>query len=71
MYRYHESREDTVIFEQIKKLLSEDEYKELGEKFEQEEIEKIGKNPLSNRQIFLRKTKTVSKLDGLKILGIN
>jgi hemerythrin-like domain-containing protein len=29
MYRYHESREDTVIFEKMKKYLSKEEYEKL------------------------------------------
>ncbi|AYV78310.1 MAG: hemerythrin [Edafosvirus sp.] len=44
MYRYHESREDTVIFQDFKNLLSKKDYMELGEIFEKEEERVIGKN---------------------------
>lgn len=44
MYRYHESREDTIIFGDFRNLLSKKEYEELGEKFEDEEHKIIGKH---------------------------
>jgi hemerythrin-like domain-containing protein len=44
MYRYHESREDTVVFQNFRDLLSEKEYVELGEKFEKDEELAIGKD---------------------------
>lgn len=34
MYRPHEAREDTVLFPQVRSLISEKEFKKLGEKFE-------------------------------------
>ncbi len=37
MYRPHEAREDTVLFPQVRGLMSEKEFKELGEYFEQSE----------------------------------
>lgn len=43
MYRPHEAREDTVLFPQIRSFLSEKEFKELGEKFEDIEHELFGK----------------------------
>jgi len=42
MYRYHESREDTIIFPKFRGLSSDQEYKELGEKLEEEEDKIIG-----------------------------
>jgi hemerythrin-like domain-containing protein len=37
MYRPHASREDTVLFPAFKKIVPENEYKELGEQFEEKE----------------------------------
>lgn len=43
MYRPHEAREDTILFPAFKQLVSPAEYKELGEKFEDEETKLFGK----------------------------
>ena len=42
MYRPHESREDTVLFPAIRGLMTEKEYDELGEQFEEREHELFG-----------------------------
>jgi len=42
MYRPHEAREDTVLFPAFKDLVGEAEYKELGEKFEDQEHKLFG-----------------------------
>jgi hemerythrin-like domain-containing protein len=42
MYRPHESREDTVVFPALQRLMKPDEYLELGEKFEEREHELFG-----------------------------
>jgi len=42
MYRNHAAREDTIVFPAWKSLISEDDYKELGEKFEEIETEQFG-----------------------------
>jgi len=42
MYRMHESREDTVIFPAIRKIVTAHEYSALGEDFEKLELEKLG-----------------------------
>lgn len=42
MYRPHESREDTVVFPALQRLMEPDEYLELGEKFEEREHELFG-----------------------------
>src|SRR5438876_818996 len=42
MYRYHETREDTIIFQDFRKSLTKKKYEELGEKFEEEEKKVIG-----------------------------
>lgn len=42
MYRPHEAREDTILFPQVRSLISETEFKELGEKFEDLEHKLFG-----------------------------
>lgn len=43
MYRPHEAREDTVLFPAFRNLLSDKEYHELGEQFDQSEEKLLGK----------------------------
>lgn len=43
MYRAHESREDTELFPQFRKLVTHQEFKELAEIFESSENERFGK----------------------------
>jgi hemerythrin-like domain-containing protein len=43
MYRPHEAREDTELFPLVRSLISEKEFKELGEKFEDKEHQLFGK----------------------------
>lgn len=42
MYRPHESREDTVLFPALRGLMSEKEYDDLGERFEEREHQLFG-----------------------------
>jgi hemerythrin-like domain-containing protein len=42
LYRYHESREDTIIFQMFKELIDPNEYKQISEFFESSEKEKLG-----------------------------
>jgi hemerythrin-like domain-containing protein len=42
MYRPHKSREDTVLFPAIRKIVSPEEYRDLGEQFEDKEHELFG-----------------------------
>jgi hemerythrin-like domain-containing protein len=42
MYRPHEAREDTILFPGIRKIISRNEYFELGEEFEAKEHELFG-----------------------------
>lgn len=42
MYRPHEAREDTVLFPAFRSVVSETEFKELGEKFERKEDQLFG-----------------------------
>jgi hemerythrin-like domain-containing protein len=44
MYRPHAAREDTVLFPALRGIISEKEYDELGEKFEDKEHELFGEN---------------------------
>ncbi|AYV80849.1 MAG: hypothetical protein Harvfovirus8_10 [Harvfovirus sp.] len=62
MYRYHESREDTVVFQDFKKSLSVEEYKKLGELFEKEEDEILGPN---GYEIYLDMVITLEKKLGI------
>lgn len=43
MYEPHAAREDTILFPAFQKIVSKNEYKELGEKFEYEEHKRFGK----------------------------
>lgn len=43
MYEPHAAREDTVLFPAFKSIVSESEYQELGEQFEEEEHKKFSK----------------------------
>lgn len=44
MYEPHAAREDTVLFPALQNIISETEYKEMGEKFEDEEHKLFGKS---------------------------
>ncbi|AYV76808.1 MAG: hemerythrin [Barrevirus sp.] len=48
MYRIHETREDTVIYQDFRKLLTKKEYDELAETFEKDEEKKLGKDGYDN-----------------------
>jgi hemerythrin-like domain-containing protein len=47
MYRPHAAREDTILFPEFKKLVSEKEYDDIADQFEDLEIEKFGENGFS------------------------
>jgi hemerythrin-like domain-containing protein len=42
MYRFHEAYEDTVIFQDIRTIVTKKEYGEMGEKYEEEEDKMFG-----------------------------
>src|ERR1700751_1706198 len=44
MYRPHEAREDTILFQAFKKIVSGNEYDSLGEEFENNEYKLFGKD---------------------------
>jgi hemerythrin-like domain-containing protein len=44
MYRPHEARENTVLFPLVRSLMSEEEFKDLSEKFDDFEHELFGQN---------------------------
>ncbi|MDD5691749.1 MAG: hemerythrin domain-containing protein [Candidatus Omnitrophica bacterium] len=48
MYRPHAAREDTVLLPALRKFISEKEYDELGDKFEDKERELFGENGFEN-----------------------
>jgi hemerythrin-like domain-containing protein len=62
MYRPHAAREDTVLFPELRELISEKEYNEMGDRFEDREHELFGRNGFEGR------VKEVSEIE--KELGI-
>jgi hemerythrin-like domain-containing protein len=62
MYRPHKAREDTILFPAFHSIVSPEEYKELGEEFENEEQRLFGEGGFEN---------IVSHVEGIeKALGI-
>lgn len=62
MYRPHEAREDTVLFPQVRLLISEAEFKELGEKSDDLEHAIFGQNGF---EMILKKVETIEKELGI------
>lgn len=62
MYRPHEAREDTILFPQVRSLISEKEFKELGELSEKLEHEIFGENGFEN---ILKKVEDIEKELGI------
>ena len=58
MYRPHEAREDTILFPQVRPLLSEKEFKELSKKFDDLEDKLFGKNGFEN---MVKKIESIEK----------
>lgn len=48
MYRPHAAREDTVLFPAFRSIFSDDQYRELGERFEAKEHSVLGENGFEN-----------------------
>lgn len=44
MYRPHESREDTVLFPAVRRLMTAKEFDEMGDRFEQREHQLFGEH---------------------------
>ncbi len=63
MYRAHAAREDTVLFPAFKEIVSEHEYEELGEQFEEKEKQMLGEGG------FERSVADVAKLE--KAFGVD
>lgn len=66
MYRPHEAREDTILFPQVRSLLSEKEFKELSKKFDDLEDKLFGKNGFEN---MVKKIESIEK--ALNIYNLN
>jgi hypothetical protein len=66
MYEPHSAREDTVVFPAFHNLVSEDIFKELGEKFEEIEEQKFGKNGF---QSIVNQVSQIEQLLGIYDLG--
>lgn len=62
MYRPHESREDTVLFPAIRKIVSDNEYYALGEDFERKEHELFGEEGFDS---MVEKVSDIEKLLGI------
>lgn len=62
MYRPHESREDTVLFPAIRKIVSRNEYFALGEDFEHKEYELFGQDGFDT---MVEKVATIEKQLGI------
>jgi len=58
MYRPHEAREDTILFPQVRSLISEQEFKKLSEFFEESERKLFGEHGFEN---ILKKVETIEK----------
>ncbi len=58
MYRPHEAREDTILFPKVRYLMSEKEFKELSEKFEEMEHQLFGKDGFDK---MLKRIETIEK----------
>ena len=62
MYRPHEAREDTVLFPEMRKIISPEEYFELGESFEDMEHELFGEEGFESN---VQKVEEIEKLVGI------
>lgn len=67
MYRYHESREDTIIFRTYRNLMSKEEYDKIGEKLEKSEDEILGELGYDN---FLNAIELIEKKLKIYDIGI-
>lgn len=66
MYEPHSAREDTVVFPAFHNMVSEEMLKELGEKFEEIEEQKFGKNGF---QSIVRQIAQIEQALGIYELG--
>ena len=62
MYRPHEAREDTILFPQIRSLVSEQEFKKLGAVFEEHEHKLFGENGFKD---IIKKVENIEKKLGI------
>jgi hemerythrin-like domain-containing protein len=68
MYRAHAAREDTVLFPAFRTLVSEHEYEELGEQFEEKEKQMIGEGGFERSVAEVAKLEKAFGLDDLALL---
>ena len=66
MHNPHSAREDTVLFPAFRKIISEDTFKELGEKFEEIEEQKFGINGF---QSIIQQISQIEQVLGIYDLG--
>lgn len=62
MYRPHEAREDTVLFPNLRKIVSRNEYDSMGEDFEKQEHQLFGADGFEG---IVEKVATIEKLLGI------
>jgi len=67
MYRAHESREDTLIFNQFRQISTEQSLKELAEVFEKSETERFGSSGYENLLAQVQKIESKIGIDSLEI----
>ncbi len=65
MYRPHAAREDTVVFPTFRELIGRDAYRELGEKFEDDEHARLGEHGFENAVAEVARIETALGIDDL------
>ena len=48
LYRFHEAYEDTIVFQDVRSMISKEEYEKMGELFEEEEDKMFGEGGYEN-----------------------
>ena len=71
MYRAHENKEDLIIFQKFRKLLSDEEYKKMSQIFEEDEEKTLGKDGYKKvNEIVILIAKRLN-IDNLKNITLN
>ena len=67
MYNPHEAREDTVLFPEFRRIVSQNEYDSLGEEFEDQEHKLFGEDGFER---YVEKVAALEKTLGINDLGL-